>query len=165
MKITDVNIAEKTTVNYKGKSIETGIFKFPVLEPVFGEHVIGSEVEQALNSAMSGSNVRVNEFTVAPQINPTDGLPYHEWFIEFDKNPENLDEFSERMDEQLQQLNSYYFDLIKGKILKPLVISCVKPGGFNEYMKSMGKLGGQNKVPRLSNDRKIADGLSKQIEE
>ncbi|MDP3314285.1 GH3 auxin-responsive promoter family protein [Lutibacter sp.] len=131
----------------------------------FGEHVIGSEVEQALNNAMIKTNVRVNEFTVGPQINPSLGPPYHEWFIEFDNKPEDLNDFAKFLDEQLQIQNSYYLDLIKGKVLKPLVISCVKTGGFNEYMKSIGKLGGQNKVPRLANDRKIADELSKFLEE
>ncbi len=128
----------------------------------FGEHVIGKEVEQAMQEAMVGTNVSINEFTVAPQINPDSGLPYHEWFIEFEKMPEGEGEmtaFAKALDQSLQSQNSYYFDLIEGKVLRPLKITVVPQGGFQEYMKSIGKLGGQNKLPRLSNDRKIADAL------
>ena len=125
----------------------------------FGEHVIGKEVEQALQEALSDSNVQVSEFTVAPQINPDSGLPYHEWFIEFENAPENLPALAEKIDQSLQEQNSYYFDLIKGKVLQPLKIKSVQKNGFQNYMKSIGKLGGQNKLPRLSNDRKIADTL------
>ncbi|MEO5787490.1 GH3 auxin-responsive promoter family protein [Gelidibacter sp.] len=128
----------------------------------FGEHVIGKEVEQALNEAIEGSNIQVSEFTVAPQINPSSGLPYHEWFIEFENEPENLSQLTEKIEMSLQKQNSYYFDLITGKVLQPLKISKVKKNGFQDYMKSIGKLGGQNKLPRLSNDRKIADALWQQ---
>ena len=128
----------------------------------FGEHVIGKEVEQALNDAIQGSNIQVSEFTVAPQINPSSGLPYHEWFIEFENEPEDLPELTGKIEMSLQKQNSYYFDLITGKVLQPLKISKVKKNGFQDYMKSIGKLGGQNKLPRLSNDRKIADALAKQ---
>lgn len=127
----------------------------------FGEHVIGKEVEQALQEGLSESTARVTEFTVAPQINPSSGLPYHEWFIEFENEPTSLETLSEKIDKSLQEQNSYYFDLIQGKVLKPLRITVVKKDGFNNYMKSVGKLGGQNKIPRLSNDRKIADALYK----
>lgn len=125
----------------------------------FGEHVIGKEVEQALQEALNGTNVQVSEFTVAPQINPKSGLPYHEWFIEFEKEPEHISEIEKRIDDSLQKQNSYYFDLIKGKVLRELVITKVVKNGFQDYMKSVGKLGGQNKIPRLSNDRNIADAL------
>ncbi|MDC1226400.1 GH3 auxin-responsive promoter family protein [Algibacter sp.] len=121
----------------------------------FGEHVIGKEVEQAMQEATLNSNVRISEFTVAPQISPKEGLPYHEWFIEFENEPENLSALAKKIDESLQRQNSYYFDLIKGGVLQPLKITKVKHGGFQGYMKSIGKLGGQNKLPRLSNDRKI----------
>lgn len=127
----------------------------------FGEHVIGSEVEHAINCQTINTSIAINEFTVAPQITPGSGLPYHEWFIEFDNKPENLDDFAEKIDISLQLQNSYYFDLINGKILRPLKITLIEKDGFNKYMKSIGKLGGQNKVPRLSNDRKIADELLK----
>lgn len=125
----------------------------------FGEHVIGKEVEQALQEAIKGTEIRINEFTVAPQITPTEGLPYHEWFIEFENEDGDMYAFAKAIDDSLQAQNSYYFDLIEGNVLQPLKISKVVPGGFNDYMKSIGKLGGQNKIPRLSNDRKIADKL------
>jgi hypothetical protein len=125
----------------------------------FGEHVIGKEVEQAMKEAVNGTDVRINEFTVAPQITPQEGLPYHEWFIEFEKEPEDLQKFIETLDKALQEQNSYYYDLIVGKVLKQLEITKVSKNGFNEYMKSIGKLGGQNKIPRLSNDRKIVSQL------
>ena len=125
----------------------------------FGEHVIGKEVEKALNDAIVGTKTTVSEFTVAPQVNPTEGLPYHEWFIEFENEPENIEELTSKIDAYMQAQNIYYFDLIEGKILKPLVIRKVKKGGFHEYMKSIGKFGGQNKIPQLSDHRKIADVL------
>lgn len=125
----------------------------------FGEHVIGKEVEQALKEASTNTNVSINEFTVAPQINPKEGLPYHEWFIEFENEPDNISKFIEAIDQSLQNQNSYYKDLIAGKVLQQLKITKVKKGGFKDYMKSIGKLGGQNKIPRLANDRKIADAI------
>jgi len=126
----------------------------------FGEHVIGKEVEQAMLQTCAQHKASVIEYTVAPQVNPTKGLPYHEWFIEWESTPDNLDAFRSELDEALCKQNAYYEDLIKGAILKPLVINSVKAGTFRNYMKSKGKLGGQNKVPRLSNDRKIADALN-----
>ena len=128
----------------------------------FGEHVIGKEVEQALNDSIKDSNIQVSEFTVAPQINPSSGLPYHEWFIEFENQPESLSQLTEKIEASLQSQNSYYCDLIKGNVLQPLKITRIKKNGFQDYMKSIGKLGGQNKLPRLSNDRKIADALAEQ---
>ena len=125
----------------------------------FGEHVIGKEVEQAMKEATTNTSIRINEFTVAPQINPDSGLPYHEWFIEFENEPENLSALAQKLDASLQSQNSYYFDLIEGKVLQPLKITKIEKNGFQNYMKSIGKLGGQNKMPRLSNDRKIAEAL------
>ena len=125
----------------------------------FGEHVIGKEVENALQICVEKYPAEVNEFHVAPQVNPEQGLPYHEWFIEFKKEPENLDDFMFFLDENMQSQNTYYKDLIDGNVLRPLVVSKVKKGGFIQYMKSVGKLGGQNKVPRLANNRDIADKL------
>lgn len=121
----------------------------------FGEHVIGKEVEQAMQDAIAETDVSVTEFTVAPQINPKEGLPYHEWFIEFEKEPEDIYAFARKIDESLQKQNVYYFDLIEGNVLQTLKITKVKKEGFKNYMKSVGKLGGQNKLPRLSNDREI----------
>ena len=127
----------------------------------FGEHVIGKEVESALKEAMERTDIRVNEFTVAPQITPTEGLPYHEWFIEFENQPNNLEDFALKIDAAMRKQNVYYDDLIVGNVLRTLVITKVPKNGFQEYMKSIGKLGGQNKLPRLSNDRKIAQFFEK----
>lgn len=126
----------------------------------FGEHVIAKEVEQAMQEAIAQTDAQVNEFTVAPQITPTEEqLPYHEWLIEFEKEPSDKVKFTELLDASLQKQNSYYFDLIEGKILQTLKITPIKKDGFQAYMKSTGKLGGQNKVQRLANDRKVADIL------
>ena len=125
----------------------------------FGEHVIGKEVEQAMQEAIQEHGFSISEFTVAPQTKPDEGLPYHEWFIEFEDQPTSLERISNTIDQAMQKQNSYYFDLIEGKILKPLKITPVKKESFKKYMKSQGKLGGQNKLPRLSNDRKIAEKL------
>jgi hypothetical protein len=127
----------------------------------FGEHVIGKEVEEALLSASKDQNIRVVEFSVAPQVNPPEGgLPYHEWFVEFDEVPENLEAFAAKVDKEMVKQNIYYEDLISGNILRPLKIRPLKRDSFRAYMKTQGKLGGQNKVPRLANDRKIADFLT-----
>lgn len=125
----------------------------------FGEHVIAKEVEQALQESLEGSPYTISEFTVAPQVTPKEGLPYHEWFIEFENTPTDLIAFAKKIEKSMQEQNSYYKDLIDGKVLKPLVISLVKKGGFHAYMKSIGKFGGQNKIPQLSDNRKIASVL------
>ena len=129
----------------------------------FGEHVIGEEVEYAMMQACQQLNVAITEFTVAPQVNPQIELPYHEWFVEFGRPVENMNSLAQKIDELLQQKNSYYFDLRQGNVLQQLKIRPLKPNAFIEYMRGQGKLGGQNKVPRLTNDRKIADGLFLQI--
>jgi hypothetical protein len=126
----------------------------------FGEHVISKEVETALKNVINSTPIEVREFTVAPQINPNSGLPYHDWLIDFKTPPKNINEFSKALDIEMRKQNIYYDDLIKGKVLKPINISLVVERGFESYMKKIGKLGGQNKVPRLSNDRKIANRLS-----
>ncbi len=128
----------------------------------FGEHVIGEEVEKAMQHAVQRHpGTELIEFTVAPQVNPREGLPHHEWLVSFGKPPADLAAFAKDIDDQLQQLNIYYEDLIAGNILRPLVITPLQPDAFREYMKSKGKLGGQNKVPRLANDRALADELLK----
>lgn len=124
----------------------------------FGEHVIGKEVEESLLPVANAAGVRIVEFTVAPQVNPPQGgLPYHEWFIEFDNAPADMEAFAMLVDVAMRKQNIYYDDLVAGGILRTLKITALKRDAFREYMKSQGKLGGQNKVPRLSNDRKIAD--------
>jgi hypothetical protein len=130
----------------------------------FGEHVIGEEVEYSLLKAAEEENIHITEFTVAPYVSGGEGKSYHEWFIEFENKPENMKRFAEKVDHYLRDKNVYYDDLITGNILVPLKLTPVRKNGFIDYMKSIGKLGGQNKVPRLSNDRKIADELVKWVE-
>lgn len=131
----------------------------------FGEHVITEEVDNAIRIASEKTMAEITEFHVAPQINPSDGeLPYHEWFIEFWKKPESIDNFRDTIDRALQKKNIYYHDLIAGKVLQPLKITCIRKNGFIQFMKSQGKLGGQNKMPRLANERKVANELSKFVE-
>ena len=125
----------------------------------FGEHVIGEEVEYAINMASKDFDTHITEFTIAPAIQVSEGLPYHEWFIEFETAPADMDAFAKAIDKYLQEKNIYYNDLISGHILQTLKIRAMKKNAFIEYMKSIGRLGGQNKVPRLGNDRKIADAL------
>jgi len=127
----------------------------------FGEHVIGEEVEYSILKAAEEERVHITEFTVAPFVSNSDGKSYHEWFIEFENKPEDIRSFATKVEENLRRKNVYYDDLISGNILSPLKITAVRKNGFIDYMKSIGKLGGQNKVPRLSNDRKIADELMK----
>jgi len=125
----------------------------------FGEHVIAFEVEEAIKSTVEKFPAQITEFHLAPEVNPEEGLPYHEWFIEFEKEPENLDLFKNELDDQLRKRNTYYDDLISGNILQKLHITRLQKNAFQEYAKAEGKLGGQNKIPRLANDRKIADLL------
>ncbi|MCC7401912.1 MAG: GH3 auxin-responsive promoter family protein [Chitinophagaceae bacterium] len=127
----------------------------------FGEHVIGEEVEYTMKKAAEHSGISITEFTVAPYFGKSENQPCHEWYVEFEKAPDDMHGFTLKLDEILQEKNSYYGDLRRGNILAPLRIVQLQKNGFIDYMKSIGKLGGQNKVPRLSNDRKIADELIK----
>ncbi|MBX2967589.1 MAG: GH3 auxin-responsive promoter family protein [Cyclobacteriaceae bacterium] len=148
----------KFVSKYPYRLLVTGRIKHFI--SAFGEHVIGEEVEKAMSLARKKfPEVELIEFTVAPHVTPAEGLPHHEWFIEFSNPPVNMNAFAGELDNQLRSLNVYYDDLITGNILRPLNITPLKPHAFIEYMKSQGKLGGQNKVPRLSNDRKIGDAL------
>ena len=126
----------------------------------FGEHVISEEVERALNQTIINTDVIVKEFTVAPQINPNKGLPHHEWYIDFEVPPTNIKDFAIKLDSHMRSLNIYYNDLVSGGILRPLIVKRVRQDNFKNYMRSIGKLGGQNKVPRLSNDRIIVEKLT-----
>jgi len=130
----------------------------------FGEHVIGEEVEYALLKAAEEEGVAVTEFTVAPMIQQGEGKSYHEWFIEFENEPADISVFMLKVDDNLRKKNVYYDDLISGNILQKLQLRRIRKNGFIDYMKSVGKLGGQNKVPRLSNDRVIADQLQAFLE-
>ena len=143
------------------KIVVTGRYKHFI--SAFGEHVISEEVEQSLSDVCKIKNLSVLEFTVAPEINPKKGLPFHEWWIEFDSLQIELKEIEEILDQKMQERNIYYRDLVKGKILKNLEIRCVKKGGFNKHMKSLGKFGGQNKVPKLSNNRNFVEGLKNYV--
>lgn len=141
------------------KIIVTGRIKH--FTSAFGEHVIAEEVEYAMKNALSKLGGEIIDFHVAPQVNPPEGgLPYHEWLIEFAQMPTDINAFAEELDKSMQLKNIYYRDLIIGNILRPLKITCLKKESFIQYMKSLGKLGGQNKTPRLANDRKMADALS-----
>lgn len=127
---------------------------------IFDEHVIAEEIEKAMKYALNKHpGTEVVEFTVAPQVSSSEGLPFHEWLIEFTRPPHNLPGFAADLNKKMTDLNVYYKDLIEGGVLRPLIITVVKPKAFNDYIRSVGKLGGQNKVPRLANDRKIADRL------
>ena len=129
----------------------------------FGEHVIGKEVESALENSVDKFGGKVVAFTVCPNINPKKGLPHHEWFIEFNEKPNQFNKFCVHLDDMVRKQNIYYNDLIRDQVLKPLVVNCVKGGSFNKYMDSIGKLGGQNKCPSLSNNRKIGNFLIEYI--
>lgn len=150
----------KFTSLFPHKVVVTGRIKHFI--SAFGEHVISEEVEKAMSlTCEQFPEADVVEFTVAPQVSPVEGLPYHEWFIEFAKPPSDLAAFEKQLDLHLQSFNSYYFDLLSGNVLQTLRIVPIQERGFINYMKSIGKLGGQNKVPRLSNDRKIVEELKK----
>jgi phenylacetate-coenzyme A ligase PaaK-like adenylate-forming protein len=130
----------------------------------FGEHVISEEVEDALTKAANDENIKITEFTVAPNISKSDEKSFHEWYIEFEDLPKDLEQFAQKIDDNLRKKNIYYDDLIKGHILRSLKIRVIPKNGFINYMKSVGKLGGQNKVPRLSNDRRFASALKNWVQ-
>ncbi|MBK92719.1 MAG: hypothetical protein CMP33_00015 [Rickettsiales bacterium] len=139
------------------KILVTGRYKHFI--SAFGEHVISEEVEKSISELCQIKKINIREFTVAPMINPQKGLPYHEWWIEFENENIDINSAEKILDKNMQQKNIYYKDLVKGGVLKSLKIVVVKKEGFNEYMKSIGKLGGQNKVPKLSNNRVFVNGL------
>ena len=144
------------------KIIVTGRYKHYI--SAFGEHVISSEVEQSIKFAIAETKLLVKEFTVAPRIDVSKpDLPHHEWWVEFDKGTNPSDKFAEIVDSEMKNQNIYYKDLVDGKVLQPLKVVNVPTGSFKKYMKSLGKLGGQNKVPRLSNNRDFVTGLNKYI--
>jgi hypothetical protein len=157
----DIGDAVRFTSIQPYKLVVTGRVKHYI--SAFGEHVIGKEVEEAMHLTVAKHGAEVNEFTVAPQVNPPEGgLAYHEWLIEFEKLPPDPISFAADLDKAMTEQNIYYKDLIDGNVLRPLVICVLPKGSFIEYMKKQGKLGGQNKVPRLMNERKIADALHSQ---
>lgn len=125
----------------------------------FGEHVIAEEVESAMAEAVAQHGGQVVEFHVAPEVNPNSGLPYHEWFVEFAVEPEDAGAFAAALDARLQERNPYYRDLIAGAVLRRAELTALRPGAFRDAMAHRGKLGGQNKIPRLANDRSMAEQL------
>ena len=127
----------------------------------FGEHVIGEEVDAAMVATLEGIPAEVNEYTVAPFLATEAGESYHEWLVEFKSEPEDINVFSQQLDQEMRKQNAYYEDLRTGNILRQVKVTPLFTYAFRNYMKSIGKLGGQNKIPRLSNDRKIADALYK----
>ncbi len=129
----------------------------------FGEHVIAQEAEDAITEAAAATGAVVTEFTLAPLVDNPDGLPCHQWFVEFSKKPEDVQRFATVLDQKMQEQNPYYKDLVSGNILQPALVEMLPAGSFTRYMKSIGKLGGQNKVPHLSNDRKIAEWMEDNV--
>lgn len=130
----------------------------------FGEHVIEKEIETALLKTCEKHLVTVTEYTVSPEVSPPEeGKPYHEWFVEFTKVPADLNLFAADLDQAMTDQNIYYKDLIIGHILQPLKLNSMQSGAFINFMRDIGKLGGQNKVPHLRNDRQIAKDLEKYI--
>ncbi len=123
----------------------------------FGEHVIVEEVNKAMLLASETHHAVFQEFTVAPSISSIKGESFHEWFVEFTQQPTDIQAFIEDLDIALRSQNTYYNDLREGNMLKLPVIHSLPLNASREYMRSEGKLGGQNKFPRLSNHRKIAD--------
>ena len=130
----------------------------------FGEHVIAEEVESAIAEACQKTGAEIKEFTVAPLVNNPEGRPCHEWFVEFSKKPSSLEDFKNILDKYVQEKNNYYRELVEGNVLQPLLLKPVKRNSFMEYMKSIGKLGGQNKTPHLKNDRSVAEFLQDYLE-
>ena len=127
----------------------------------FGEHVILKEVELSVEKAVYKTGLMVKEFTVAPKFKSKISPARHEWFIEFENSLVDTKVFAKELDIELRNQNKYYRDLVEGKIIaKPEIRKIVKDG-FKKYMKSVGKLGGQNKIPKISSNRKIVDQLNK----
>jgi hypothetical protein len=129
----------------------------------FGEHVIAEEAQWAINQACRITGAKISEFTVAPRVDGERSC--HEWFIEFTEPPDSLEDFSCHLDMQLRKRNHYYDDLVSGNIIQPLRIKVMPENSFARYMSSIGKLGGQNKVPHLKNDRSLAMVLESYLEE
>jgi hypothetical protein len=126
----------------------------------FGEELIVDNAEKGLKFACQKCNAQVREYTAAPVFRGEGVVPHHQWVIEFSKEPEDLDEFADALDSKLQELNSDY----EAKRYKDINMVCLKivkarQGLFEQWMKSRGKLGGQNKVPRLSNSRDYVEAL------
>ena len=126
----------------------------------FGEELMVDNAEKGLAEACRETGAQVAEYTAAPVFMDIHGKCRHQWVIEFAKRPENMDVFAEKLDKALQRINSDYEAKRSNNVtLQQLEITEAKPGLFNEWLASKGKLGGQHKVPRLSNTRKIIDEI------
>ena len=124
----------------------------------FGEHVIVEDVERSLKKTCEKfREVQIIEYTVGPKIVDKKSKSCHEWLIEFKTPPKNMKEFEKELDRNMQMRNIYYNDLINDKVISRLKVSEAKKKSFINFMKSIGKLGGQNKVPRISNDNSIIE--------
>ncbi|HHH52130.1 MAG TPA: hypothetical protein ENK91_00590, partial [Bacteroidetes bacterium] len=129
---------------------------------VFGEEVMVSNTDKALSEISKAHDFIINEYTVGPVFMEEGHRGGHQWVIEFEKPPRDLKRFEEDLDLALQNINSDYEAKRYNNIaLKPLSVISVPKGTFYKWMESRGKLGGQNKVPRLSNSRKYIEELSK----
>lgn len=127
----------------------------------FGEELIIDNANRGLKEACAATHAELTEFTAAPVFMDNDGHCRHQWLIEFTREPEGgVTRFAEVLDQALQRLNSdYEAKRYKNITLQQLEVVVARPGLFNDWLKQRGKLGGQHKVPRLSNDRKIIDEL------
>lgn len=123
----------------------------------FGEHIVASDVDEVMARASYNSDAIIKEFTVAPEI--TDLKKRHLWLIEFEKEASSVADFAKSLDEEMKRQNFHYRDLIDGRVISPLQVIPIKSDSFRKYLKQKGALGGQNKVPRLSNTMEIANDL------
>ncbi len=130
----------------------------------FGEELIIENAEKALSQACVKTEAIVNEYTVAPQFFVNKSTGKHQWLIEFDRQPTDMEQFSVILDEELKKLNSdYEAKRFNDMVLAKLEIKMLNKGTFYSWMKQKNKLGGQHKIPRLSNDRKYVDELLKMV--
>lgn len=153
----------KFTCKYPFKFKITGRTKHFI--NAFGEEVIIDNAENALKIACNHTGAIVNEYTAGPVFMDDNQKGAHQWIIEFEKEPDELEHFINVLDNSLQTLNSdYEAKRHKNMTLERLHLNVAPPGTFYRWMKNRGKVGGQNKIPRLSNDRRYLDGLLKLIQ-
>ena len=140
------------------KFIITGRTKYFI--NAFGEELIMDNAEQGIAYACAKTGAEVSEYTAAPVYMNSDAKCRHQWLIEFLHEPERLDEFATLLDNRLQEVNSdYEAKRFHNVTLQHLEVVKAKQGLFNEWLKEKGKLGGQHKIPRLSNSRKNIEEL------
>ena len=126
----------------------------------FGEELMVDNAEKGLECACKATGAQVAEYTAAPVFMGADAKCRHQWMIEFAVQPDSVDHFAEVLDKSLQEINSdYEAKRHKNITLQPLEIVVARPDLFHDWLKGKGKLGGQHKVPRLSNNRDYIDEL------